>query len=37
LQDSTFGLRAAAPALACNISQETGDVVHWDPEMLNIL
>jgi predicted dehydrogenase len=37
LQDGTFGLRAAAPALACNISQETGEVVHWDPETMQVV
>ena len=37
LQDGTFGLRAAAPALACNISQETGEVVHWDPEAMKVV
>lgn len=37
LQDGTFGLRAAAPALACNISRERGEVIHWDPEEMKVL
>lgn len=37
LQDGTFGLRAAAPALACNLSQESGKVVNWDPDEMKIL
>jgi len=37
LQDGEFGLRAAAPALACNISQERGEIIHWDPKSMKII
>lgn len=37
LQDGTFGMRAAAPALACNLSHEKGEIIHWDPESMAIL
>ena len=32
LEDAVFGLRAAAPALACNLSYFQDRIVHWDPE-----
>jgi predicted dehydrogenase len=32
LEDATFGLRAAAPALACNDSYFEERVVRWDPD-----
>ena len=31
-EDATFGMRAAAPALACNDSYFDETVMHWDPE-----
>jgi predicted dehydrogenase len=31
LEDASFGLRAAAPSLACNLSAEQGKPIHWDP------
>lgn len=37
VQDATFGLRAAAPALAANKSHFEGQPVHWDPENMQII
>ncbi len=31
LEDASFGLRAAAPSLACNLSIEQGRQILWDP------
>jgi len=31
-EDAIFGMRAAAPALACNESYFEETVMHWDPE-----
>lgn len=31
VENGTFGLRAAAPALLCNLSTETGVAYGWDP------
>jgi predicted dehydrogenase len=31
VEDGTFGFRAAAPALLCNLSTETGIAYRWDP------
>jgi predicted dehydrogenase len=36
-EDATFGLRAAAPALACNLSAELGRPVLWDAEKMKIM
>jgi hypothetical protein len=36
-EDAVFGLRAAAPALACNNSYFGEKVVSWDPEQMNVL
>ena len=33
-EDAEFGLRAAAPALACNDSYIGDQIVAWDPEMM---
>ena len=33
-EDATFGLRAAAPALACNDSYFNEEVISWDPEAM---
>jgi predicted dehydrogenase len=37
IEDATFGLRAAAPALACNNSYFEDRIVRWDPENLQLL
>ena len=36
-EDATFGLRAAAPALACNMSAELGKPVLWDAEKMKMV
>ena len=36
-EDATFGLRAAAPALACNDSYFDEKVVGWDPDAMEVL
>ena len=35
-EDATFGLRAAAPALACNDSYFGGRIMQWDPERMEL-
>ena len=36
-ENATFGLRAAAPALACNDSYFDENVVSWDPDLMEVL
>ena len=36
IEDATFGLRAAGPALLSNVSHFTRQVMHWDPEKMVI-
>ena len=36
-EDAEFGLRAAAPALACNDSYFGDQIVAWDPEMMEVI
>tara|TARA_B100000029_G_scaffold498070_1_gene566402 strand:- start:126 stop:1490 length:1365 start_codon:yes stop_codon:yes gene_type:complete len=36
-EDAKFGLRAAAPALACNDSYFGDQIVAWDPEMMEVI
>jgi hypothetical protein len=34
IEDAVFGLRAAGPALLCNVSQREKRAVTWDPESM---
>ncbi len=36
LEDAVFGLRAAAPALACNLAHFRDRIVRWDPESMRL-
>jgi len=36
-EDATFGLRAAAPAIACNLSYFQKKIIHWDPVNMKLL
>ena len=36
-EDAIFGYRAAAPALACNDSYFTSQIIHWDPVGMKII
>ncbi|MES2797095.1 MAG: Gfo/Idh/MocA family oxidoreductase [Bacteroidota bacterium] len=36
-EDATFGLRAAGPALACNISVEKQSAIKWDPIKMKVV
>ncbi|MDN5210578.1 Gfo/Idh/MocA family oxidoreductase [Fulvivirgaceae bacterium BMA12] len=37
IEDATFGLRAAGPALASNLSYFEKKIVHWDPINMKVL
>jgi len=37
LQDGTFGLRAAGPALLANMSQRQKQMIHWDPAGMKVV
>lgn len=37
VENATFGFRAAAPALACNLSYFENRVIHWDAENMKII
>ncbi|MEX1063664.1 MAG: Gfo/Idh/MocA family oxidoreductase [Balneolaceae bacterium] len=37
LQDGSFALRAAGPALLANVSQREKRVIHWDPAEMNVV
>lgn len=37
VEDASFGLRAAGPALASNMSYFNQKVIHWDPEKMTVL
>lgn len=34
IEDATFGLRAAGPAIACNLSHFQKRIIKWDPEKM---
>ena len=36
-EDAVFGLRAAAPSLAANLSAEKRQPIHWDPVAMKIV
>lgn len=36
-EDATFGLRAAAPALACNESHFEKKIINWNPETMELV
>jgi predicted dehydrogenase len=36
IEDASFGLRAAAPALACNMSAIQQKAIHWDAEKMKV-
>lgn len=36
-EDASFGLRAAAPSLACNMSAEKKQPIRWDPVQMKLL
>ena len=37
LEDASFGLRAAAPALLCNTSSDAKKAINWDPKNMRIV
>jgi predicted dehydrogenase len=37
VEDPTFGLRAAGPALASNLSYEKGKIISWDPVNMKLI
>ena len=36
-EDAEFGLRAAAPSLAANMSAEQRKVINWDPVAMKLI
>jgi predicted dehydrogenase len=36
-EDSSFGFRAAAPALLCNDSYFKSEIIHWNPEKMQLV
>ncbi len=37
LEDAVFGLRAAGPSIACNISAEQNKALNWDPGKMKLI
>lgn len=37
VENAEFGFRAAAPVLACNLSNEEKRIVYWDPEGMKLM
>ena len=37
LEDAVFGLRAAGPSLACNLSAEQNKALNWDPQNMKLV
>jgi hypothetical protein len=37
VEDASFGLRAAGPALASNLSYEKKKIINWDPVAMKLL
>lgn len=37
VEDASFGLRTAAPSIACNLSMELGKPIAWDPVNMKLL
>ena len=37
VEDAVFGYRAAGAALLANLSMESGKIMHWDPEAMQIV
>jgi predicted dehydrogenase len=37
VEDASFGLRAAAPSIACNLSTELGKPIQWDPVNMKLV
>ncbi|WPP50642.1 Gfo/Idh/MocA family protein [Catalinimonas niigatensis] len=37
IEDPVFGLRAAGPALACNMSLYQNKLINWDPEKMQVV
>ena len=37
LEDASFGLRAAGPAILCNKSVELNSAIHWDAKEMKVI
>jgi hypothetical protein len=37
IEDPTFGLRAAGPALASNMSYFEKKIINWDPQNMKVI